>query len=113
MAIVAPIALSPEQIRALERLSNRATAYEIEIVGADGARFLMQYSQRHSKPGVRQSIFDRWDDIKARFPAIRGFRWHGKECRLDSGEIIRFSGRTQRQAIIEGRLPRLSIDPTD
>jgi hypothetical protein len=97
--------LSPEQLRRLERLRNRRTLYEIEIVHPDGRRALLCYSDGTGKRPIRLAIEKRNRSV-ADFLEINGgaeMTWErGKpEIHVGAG-IVRATGRTQRDAIMSG-----------
>lgn len=104
-------ALTEDQIRKLTRLQNRATAYEI-ICTKNGSVTRIAYTQRHSQNGLIAILRDRLDSLLAFgvavdvefVPSGKGIR---RSLTFADGSVIRFSGRTQRGAIIEGEYPFL------
>lgn len=115
--------LTDEQTARLARLHNRLTAYELEVVHPDGTTALFCYTQRKSRIGlmvategpraIRACRFLGIDPATARYRVPRGTA--RAELRLIPGNgVIRFTGRTERQAIMEGELPRMpEFDPAD
>ena len=101
--------LTPEQIAALSRLHNYGTSYEIEAVTPDGRRGLVCYTERHSKRGMRDAMHDRAVPLLAWLGAPSGLEMTVERGRADialsDGSVVRFSGRTQRDAIMSGELP--------
>ena len=97
----------------LAQLHNRTTRYEIVCHSPTGERWLIGYTARPGKPGMMNStraigesvvaLTGVTDQDKAKFSGGR------TRARLDLGNgwAIAFSGRTQRDAIIEGELPRV------
>jgi hypothetical protein len=103
--------LTEEQIRRLERLRNCWTSYEVELALPDGRRMLVCYTQRRSLAGLREVIRGRWEPL-VRAVGIPGSPIHdtpvmrdGRAYKFENGSVVRFSGRTQREAIISGELP--------
>jgi hypothetical protein len=102
--------LTEEQIRRLERLRNCWTNYEVEVALPDGRKMLVCYTQRRSLSGLLSAIFDRWQPISrvTGLPPDDPCAYRDKnrkEYVLEDGSVVRFSGRTQREAIISGELP--------
>ncbi len=92
----------------LERLHNRSTRYEVAMIQPSGERILIGYTSRKSRHGLLERLrtqgpqiiaFLGLDDNAAMVPgknAAAGFR---------IGEtVFRFTGRTQRDAIMENEL---------
>lgn len=90
------------------------TRYEIELVAPDGTRRLVAYTGRYSQIGMRSAIQSRIDALLAIIPDGTGITHVGKgtrrEWRLATGHVIRFSGRTEREAIANGELARIGAD---
>ena len=105
--------LRPDQIRALERLYNRRTLYEIEIVRLrDGARGLLCYSDSTSQVTIRGCICKRAIGVLAFFGAGQGvtFQWDKAARRFAlydaEGSVVGYvqkTGRTKRDVIMEDR----------
>lgn len=104
--------LSPEQSAKLERLRLFATRYEVELVHPDGRRVLLGYTARKSRPGLRALARPRVAAIWRWLGVPQGSEttWakRGPEIRVWGGGAIRFSGRTQRDAIMEGELQEIT-----
>jgi hypothetical protein len=89
----------------LARLKNRNTRYEIVLTNGTDTKFLVLYTAQHSQSGLRAAVRQRYDAIlvltggEAPFAAKRSDVFNGNEWRCF------FSGRTQREAIIEGEHP--------
>jgi hypothetical protein len=89
----------------LARLKNHNTRYEIVLTNGTDTKYLVLYTARHSQSGLRAAIRQRYDAIlvltggEAPFAVKRSDIFKGREWRCF------FSGRTQREAIIEGELP--------
>ena len=113
--------LRPDQVRALERLYNRRTLYEIEIVRLrDGARGLLCYSDSTSQVTIRGCICKRAIGVLAFFGAGRSGSWQaaqGVTFQWDkvarrfalydaAGTVVghvQKTGRTKRDVIMEDR----------
>ena len=94
----------------LARLKNRNTRYEIVLTNGTDTKFLVLYTAQHSQSGLRAAVRQRYDAIlvlggEAPFAAKRSDVFNGNEWRCF------FSGRTQREAIIEGEHPFTLVDP--
>jgi hypothetical protein len=89
----------------LARLKNRNTRYEIILTNGTDAKYLVLYTAQHSQSGLYAAVRQRYAAIlvitggELPFAAKRSDIFHGREWRCF------FSGRTQREAIIEGELP--------
>ena len=105
--------LRPDQVRALERLYNRRTLYEIEIVRLrDGARGLLCYSDSTSQVTIRGCICKRAVGVLAFLDAGQGvtFQWDKVARRFAlydaAGAVVghvQKTGRTKRDVIMEDR----------
>jgi hypothetical protein len=105
--ITTAASLTPEQVRKLERIKFHPTRYEIELVKPDGTAMLVCYSSRRSISGLLRAMRDRWAQI-VRAGNISGIGYRIGKARaysFENGVVIRFSGRTQRDAIMRGELP--------
>ena len=92
----------------LQRIQRYATRYEIIATNGE-RRYLIQYNARRSAPGLIASVKARGPLILRRLeiPPDAPFSWiqRGRDAAIKLGEwSIRFSGRTQRDAILEGEL---------
>lgn len=89
----------------LARLKNRQTRYEIVLTNGTAAKYLVLYTARHSQSGLRAAMRQRYDALLVitggaePFVAKRTDIFKANEWRCF------FSGRTQREAIIEGEHP--------
>lgn len=98
--------LTPAQERRLDAMRNRLTTYEVALVTPSGAKFRVGYTQRRSFRGLLalvvayEDAIARVSDLTGDEPASR----HGGELRLGDA-TVRFTGRTARDAILEGELP--------
>jgi hypothetical protein len=89
----------------LLRLKNRRTRYELVAEHPDGRRLLVRYTSRLGRRG----LFDALQQDSARLCAVLGAdAIHFGTRAGDGGTMgewkIRFTGRTQREAIIDGEL---------
>jgi hypothetical protein len=89
----------------LTRLQNRATLYELAAIHPDGRRILIAYCGRRSRHG----LLDACRGHAAALVALTGDKTIGFAPRAAGGATmgdwsIRFTGRTERDAIMEGEL---------
>ncbi len=105
-------AFTPEQLRRIARLKNRDTLYEAEIVRADGARVLLAYC-RKSGSGLREALRKRTEAVVRFLGGPKAITWGRGTApvEIEGGGSIRFSGRTERDAIVEGELPYVGNVP--
>lgn len=89
----------------LERLKYYSSSYEIALIGPEGKQ-LVAYTSRRSRRGLLDVIFE-----AARGKAIVAITGE-EQFRIEKGAKlalgawrIEFTGRTKRQAILEGELP--------
>lgn len=101
--------LTEIQKRKLARCYNRRTLYEATIIRPDGAKVLLAYVQSANKRGLRDAVWKRGQDIVSwlNAPADAEMTWKrgSTDMQITGGGIVHLSGRTQREAIIEGELP--------
>ena len=98
--------LTAEQTRKLERLQNCATRYEAVVIRQDGEKRLVAYSGRKSRAGLLSAVQQRGQAVIA-FLGLSDsdqMTWRNGEFALGTGHAIRWSGRTQRDAIMQGEL---------
>jgi hypothetical protein len=103
--------LTEEQTRKLARLRGCYTRYEVEVALPDKRKMLVCYTPRKNLAGLREVIRERWEPL-VRAVGIPGspiqdtpVMRDGRAYKFENGSIVRFSGRTQRDAIILGELP--------
>lgn len=91
----------------LALIKGRWTMYEIELLSPDGRRYLVCYTPRRSFRGLIDAVRARSREIR-KVAGLgddnRGER-RGTALHMDNGAVIRFTGRTARDAIIGGELP--------
>ena len=92
----------------LARIHNRATAYEVVAVRGD-EQILIGYTTQHSRSGLLGMCRKNGERVIARLMlSTDSMLVPGKKA-SDGFALgdwqVRFSGRTQREAIIEGELP--------
>lgn len=101
-------ALSAQQVKRLNSIAHFHTAYEAVVVRGDGTRVLLAYCVRKSGRGLRDALRKRWDAVCAFLALddeIATFDVISKnEIRAIGGGVIRWSGRTERDAIMAGEL---------
>jgi hypothetical protein len=96
----------------LEALAHYATRYEVVLTNGTKS-FLLGYTARHSRAGLVDVLIARGPAVAARvgmsdehFINFKTWKWPGLD--VSNGWLVRFSRRTQREAIVAGELPRLS-----
>ena len=103
----------------LEDLAHYGTAYELALVNTTtGEKLLIAYT-RKTKPGALKALqrngrIDRIHKVTGGIPLYWTKRGAPKHviCDDDAGTwSIRFTGRTQRDAIKEGELQELPLTP--
>lgn len=92
----------------LEALQGRQTLYEVALVAPDGRRWFVSYTAQ-SGSKLRAAVARRAVSIAATMadsdPVVLS---EGKNSmQLSGGWVVRFTGRTERETILEGRLPSL------
>lgn len=99
--------LTPRQAAQLERLRHYLTRYEVEMVAPTGERWLVAYTPRRSFRGLIDVVHQRSEHVLrvADLPPDTAGKRVGAALHLPNGFVIRFSGRTQRGAIVAGELP--------
>ena len=95
----------------LARLHNRLTSYEIVAVHADGRRVLIGYSVGKSKNGIYRMMTKNGPLNGARLGLADDARMSGLPAsKVQVGPwVVAYTGRTQRDAIIEGELPWIEM----
>ena len=98
--------LTAEQTRKLARLQNCATRYEAVVIRQDGEKRLVAYSGRKSRAGLLTAAQQRGKAVLAFLECnvASTLEWKNGEFRMCDGSVIRWSGRTQRDAIMQGEL---------
>lgn len=97
------MALTELQIRKLSRIQGRATLYEVALVKGD-QKLLLCYTRKTGRGlgdyvrNIRNNHAASADVLKARTGIdLQAWNWNGWG--------YEFTGRTQREAIIDGELP--------
>lgn len=88
----------------LERLQNRPTRYEVTATHRDYPSMLLGYTPRKTRPGLVDVLLQHSD----KFVELTGTHSVEKDRKTfvtDTGWIIQFSGRTQRDAYCNGERP--------
>lgn len=95
----------PLKIKKLERIKHRSTLYELILEG-NGKRYLVAYAPK-SGAQLCRTAFARAEMIvkAAGIPENQPWYLTQSDKATTAGFVIRYSGRTQRDAIIEGELP--------
>lgn len=98
--------MTAKQIAQLENIKNRHTLYEAVIVLPDGKTMLMCYCGK-SYSRLYRAAQNRYDSIKEKtgFSEFAVYVPNKKVLPDEKLPLIKFTGRTQRQAILEGELP--------
>ncbi len=100
--------LSTEHVEKLIRLQNYRTHYEAVVVHHNGEKRLLAYSGRKPRHGLLAAAQQRGAAVIAflGLSETDQMSWLKDELVLCvTGNVIRWSGRTQRDAIMEGELP--------
>lgn len=92
-------------MKRLDRLHNRPTKYELAITHPNGSSYLIRYTNRRNRTGM-------WDCLYQVAQAITDLTgtdyvdpaWLVKDGATVGEWTIHFTGRTQRDAIINGEL---------
>ena len=87
-------------------LQNAPTRYEVVLEHA-GKQWLVGYTSRRSRPGLLATMRKEGRDILAitEMPEDAEVRAEYGALVFSQGSVIKFSGRTQRDAVIAGELP--------
>jgi len=101
-----PSTLTEDQKKNLDQIKGRATSHELVLT--DGTRtYCLGYTVRSGRQAIITAVCDRWGSVKL-IACSLGWRicrhpdLHGAFGGLDNKWSAKFSGRTRRQAIIEG-----------
>jgi hypothetical protein len=100
--------LTEMQKAKLKSLTSSRTRYEVEMVASSGFRYLIAYTARRSFRGLLDVVRQRGAVILRVLGLpedTRVERDGAGALRFPDGTIVRFSGRTQRDAIVFGELP--------
>lgn len=105
--------LAPALRWRLDRLRDNPTTYEVVVIRPDGRRRLLAYTRR-AKHLLRRAAARRARDV-AIFVCVRDVVLTNvpkqDAVRIIGGGEVRFSGRTERAAIMEGELPDVRDAP--
>lgn len=94
--------MTASQTAELERLKNRATRYEL-VLERGAERLRLCYTARKNRRGMIDAIFRLGAELGA-FTGQKEVRFgHGATAQLGDW-AVRFSGRTQREAVLAGEL---------
>jgi hypothetical protein len=96
-------------MRKLAAIQGYNTRYEAVMILADGRTYRIGYLGRKSRSGLLACIRTRGPRILAvvDMPDDAVMTWKAGAMHLGEGTVIKFSGRTQRDAICNGELARL------
>lgn len=101
--------LTPHQQARLDTIYNRTTRYEITATHEDGRKFLVGYTIHKSRSGLLATMRKRPDQLATALGLGDSEPWTFKTKPLPratvAGWTIGFTGRTERDAIIEGEIP--------
>lgn len=96
--------MTNELQKKLERLANRSTAYELAAIHPDGRRVLIAYS-RKGRRGIFSAVRNRGEAVAALCQSQEfAFAKRAADGATCGEWSIRFTGRTQRDAYVEGEL---------
>lgn len=93
--------LTKDQLRKLEALRLHSTRYELILTNGT-LKYRVGYTARHSQVGAHNLANRCFDEINAITP--RAFMGKQGDIATDAKWLVLFSGRTQREAIMEGEL---------
>lgn len=94
---------SDRKLSRLNAIKNRSTRYEVILTNGT-LKYRAGYTGRHSQAGVRSIATKNFDDIK-RLAGTPDIWWIKPKPGFHEGEWwIGFSGRTERESILEGEL---------
>jgi hypothetical protein len=98
--------MTPEIEAKLERLKNYHTRYEV-IMERGTERVLVVYMHNQSYRRLREAVVEKINPIQtfAGASVYEEAMGRGKRSLAAGDWRIRFSGRTQREAILQGELP--------
>lgn len=105
---MATATMDADLARKLDRLKNYRTRYELVAEGPFG-RILVLYSDRNNQRGLLEAVCKNGEA----FAKVTGGetitigKRHGMPATCPNGVKVFWSGRTQREAYIEGPLPFL------
>jgi hypothetical protein len=92
----------------LERLKNRSSAFELMAVNDEMLKVLVGYTPQRSKIGMLKMIQKNGENWAPRLTGIEiNFIKNGNKgptARMGQFTVF-FTGRTQREALLEGELP--------
>lgn len=108
MPLVQSNGLTEEQERKLSRIKLYATRHELVLSHADGRKYLLCYVVNSARRNTIFSIVSERAKDLIRVVGVENPIIHFAKRKADGATIgewkVAFSGRTQRQAIIEGEL---------
>jgi hypothetical protein len=106
--ITTPQPLTEQQVARLERLRNHATRHELAAINGD-RKILVCYASRTSRRGILAALEGRKERVDAlvKLTGDNGITWctHAADGGRMCDWTIRFTGRTQREAIMHDELP--------
>jgi hypothetical protein len=98
------------KLEKLAQIRGFSTTYEVVLELPSGDKFRVGYTNRRSGRGLFEMIRLRGRDLLATVGAPEDACVKpvpGPAFQFDNGATVRFSGRTKRDAILGGELPRL------
>ena len=105
--------LTAEQTRRLQAIQGYSTKYEIALTLPDGRKMLFRYG-RKSRSRIAAAVCDRRVDFAVALGVPLSLLWldtqptdHPGAVMLNDGATVGPTGRTQRDAIMAGELPRI------
>jgi hypothetical protein len=97
--------LTERQIRRLESIKNYHTQYEVLLIGPDGQNILIGYTSRHTRKGLLDLLRRHPDAVINLVGGDAKTTYGRKMLSFSSGWTAKFSGRTERDAILYGEMP--------
>ena len=101
--------MTAAQLARLEQIARYATRYEVTAQRDNGERVLIGYTSRRSRHGLLRLLRIHAEQVITLTGCTEDTMMTAGKRASDGFRIndwaLRFTGRTQRQAIIEGELP--------
>jgi hypothetical protein len=104
--------LTERQLRRLESIKNYHTRYEALLVGPDEQNILIGYTSRQTRRGLLDLLRRHPDAVINLVGGDAKTTYGHKMVSFSSGWTAKFSGRTERDAILHGEMPSLGEHET-
>jgi len=107
--------LTAHQTKRLTALQHYGTAYEAVVIHPNGTTVRLAYTYRHSFRGLQDVLIKYAEKVIAFLgDDPKPYAVHNGKRRtitISGGGVVKFSGRTERQAIQEGELEWIGKSP--